>query len=55
MILSIFEKAGWNTMLTDCTGGYEILDHYKNNFWYPNVNKHAKEFYSEILGYLWKP
>lgn len=53
-IYELFEAAGWRTILTDVTG-MELTDHFKNNYWYPNVNKHAKEFYNEVLGYLWKP
>jgi len=53
-IYELFEGAGWKTVLTD-VDGMQLTDHFKNNYWYPNVNKHAKEFYNEVLGYLWKP
>jgi len=53
-IYELFEAAGWKTILTDVTG-MELTDHFRFNYWYPDVNKHAKEFYNEVLGYLWKP
>jgi len=53
-LYELFELAGWNTMLTDVTG-IELLNHFKHNYWYPNVEKHAKEYYNEVLGYLWRP
>ncbi len=53
-IYELFETAGWKTVLTDVTG-MELTDHFRHNYWYSNVNKHAKEFYNEVLGYLWKP
>ena len=53
-IYELFEAAGWKTKITD-VNGMDLLDHFKNNYWYPDVNKHAREFYNEVLGYLWKP
>ncbi len=53
-IYELFEAAGWKTVITD-VNGMELTDHFRNNYWYADVNKHAKEFYNEVLGYLWKP
>lgn len=53
-IYELFEAAGWKTVITD-VNGMELTDHFRNNYWYDRQNKHAREFYNEVLGYLWKP
>ena len=53
-IYELFEAAGWKTVITD-VNGMELTDHFRNNYWYAEQNKHAREFYNEVLGYLWKP
>lgn len=52
-LIRMFENSGYKSDVRDVVG-LCVKDGFLNNFWYANVESHARDWYNELVIYFWK-